>query len=122
MLLTKIIQAMGFKREEVFICNLIKCRPPNNRDPLPYEIATCKSYLDKQLKIIQPKVICTLGKFSSQYILDTQSPISNIRGKWSEYRGMKVMPTFHPAYLLYNPKDKRLVWEDMKKIKKELGM
>jgi DNA polymerase len=119
-LLTKIIEAMGLSRQEVYIANILKCRPPNNRAPLPEEIDACSENVRQQVEIIRPKVICTLGKFASQTFLKTDTPISALRGKFREYNGIKVMPTFHPAYLLRNPADKRLVWEDMKKIKKEM--
>jgi len=115
-LLTKIIEAMGIKREDVYICNILKCRPPQNRNPLPEEISECIGYLYAQIDTIRPKVICGLGKFASQALLGTEIPISRLRGNWHEYRGIKFMPTYHPAYLLRNPQDKRLVWEDMKKI------
>ncbi|PIW68308.1 MAG: DNA polymerase, partial [Candidatus Omnitrophica bacterium CG12_big_fil_rev_8_21_14_0_65_42_8] len=115
-LLTKIIEAMAIKRDDVYICNILKCRPPQNRNPLPEEISMCIDYLYAQIDAIKPKVICGLGKFASQTLLNTETPISKLRGKWHEYRGMKFMPTYHPAYLLRNPKDKKLVWEDMKKI------
>lgn len=121
-LLTKIIEAMGLKRSDVYIANILKCRPPNNRTPLPTEILACEENVRNQIEIIKPKVICTLGKFASQTLLKTQTPISALRGKFSEYNGIKVMPTFHPAYILRNPQDKRLVWEDMKKVKKELSI
>jgi uracil-DNA glycosylase len=119
-LLTKIIEAMGIKREEVYICNILKCRPPQNRNPLPEEISVCINYLYTQIDEIRPKVICGLGKFSSQTLLNTQTPISKLRGSWHKYRGMRFMPTYHPAYLLRNPQDKKLVWEDMKKIMEAL--
>jgi len=120
MLLTKIIEAMGIKREDVYISNILKCRPPQNRNPLPEEISMCIDYLHKQIDIIKPRIICGLGKFASQTLLNTQIPISKLRGSWREYRGIKFMPTYHPAYLLRNPKDKKIVWEDMKKIMKEI--
>lgn len=120
-LLTKIIEAMGLKREDVYIANILKCRPPNNRAPLPVEIDACSDNVRRQVELINPKVICTLGKFASQTLLNTQTPISALRGKFQEYDGIKVMPTFHPAYLLRNPPDKKLVWDDMKKIMKELA-
>lgn len=120
-LLTKIIEAMGLKREDVYIANILKCRPPNNRAPLPGEIEACSHVVRRQVEIIGPKVICTLGKFASQTLLNTQTPISALRGNFYEYNGIKVMPTFHPAYLLRNPPDKKLVWSDMKKIMKELS-
>jgi len=119
-LLTKIIEAMGMRRQDVYIANILKCRPPNNRVPLPTEILACEENVKAQIEAIKPKVICTLGKFASQTLLRTQEPISSLRGNWREYHGTKVMPTFHPAYLLRNPPDKRLVWADMKKVLKEL--
>jgi DNA polymerase len=119
-LLTKIIEAMGLKREDVYIANILKCRPPNNRAPLPAEILACEGNVKRQIDLIKPRVICTLGKSASQTLLRTMTPISALRGKFHTYNGVQVMPTFHPAYLLRNPADKKLVWEDMKKIKKEL--
>ena len=121
-LLTKIIQAMKLKREDVYIANCLKCRPPNNRSPLPTEILTCNPILARQIAIIRPKVICALGKFAAHTLLATEEPISRLRGRFFEMNGVKILPTFHPAYLLRNPDDKKLVWEDMKKIMKELGM
>lgn len=121
-LLTKIIEAMGLKRSDVYIANILKCRPPNNRPPLPTEIIECENILKKQIDIIKPRVICALGKFASQTLLRTETPISALRGNFREYNGIKLMPTFHPAYLLRNPNDKKLVWEDMKKIMKELKL
>ena len=120
-LLTKIIEAMKLKREDVYIANILKCRPPNNRIPLPTEITECEDNVKRQVELIKPKVICTLGKFASQTLLRTQTPISVLRGHFQEYNGIKVMPTFHPAYLLRNPPDKKLVWADMKKVMKELS-
>ena len=120
MLLTKIIEAMAIKREDVYICNILKCRPPQNRNPLPEEISMCIDYLYSQIDIIKPKIICALGKFASQTLLRIEAPISKIRGSWHEYRGIRFMPTYHPAYLLRNPGDKKLVWEDMKKIMEAL--
>jgi len=119
-LLTKIIEAMGLKREDVYIANVLKCRPPDNRAPLPEEIAACEDNLKQQVNMIKPKVICTLGKFASQTLLKTETPISALRGNFQSYNGVKVMPTFHPAYLLRNPGEKKVVWEDMKKICKNL--
>lgn len=121
-LLTKIIEAMGLKRSDVYIANILKCRPPNNRTPLPAEILECEDNVKRQAELIKPKVICTLGKFASQTLLRTEIPISALRGKFQSFNGIKVMPTFHPAYLLRNPNDKRLVWGDMKKIMKELDI
>jgi DNA polymerase len=119
-LLTKIIESIGYKRKDVYICNILKCRPPNNRNPLPSEIFVCQDYLTEQLDVIQPKLICVLGKVAAQTLLKTTTPISLLRGKFYEYHGIALIPTFHPAYLLRNPKDKRLVWEDMKKIRRFL--
>ena len=121
-LLTKIIQAMKLSREEVYIANCLKCRPPGNRNPLPTEIATCQPILFKQLEIIQPDIICALGKFAAQTLLKTEEPISRLRGRFFDWKGIKILPTFHPAYLLRNPSDKKLVWEDMQKIMKELKL
>jgi len=120
MLLTKIINAMGLKREDVYICNILKCRPPKNRNPLPEEISFCIDHLYEQIKCIEPEVICGLGKFASQTLLNTQTSITKLRGNWYKFKGIKFMPTFHPAYLLRNPRDKTSVWQDMKKIMKEL--
>ncbi|MBN1527201.1 MAG: uracil-DNA glycosylase [Candidatus Omnitrophica bacterium] len=119
-LLTKIIEAMGLKRKDVYIANILKCRPPNNRAPLPTEILACEENVRRQIEILRPAVIVTLGKFASQTLLKTERPISALRGKFQEYEGIKVMPTFHPAYLLRNPGDKKLVWTDMQKVMKEL--
>jgi uracil-DNA glycosylase family 4 len=121
-LLTKIIEAMGLKREDVYIANILKCRPPENRNPLPEEIESCSPYLLEQVRIIGPRVICALGKFSSQTLLNTETPISKLRGNFHDYHGTKLMPTYHPAYLLRNPSEKKTVWEDMKMIAKELGI
>lgn len=119
-LLTKIIEAMGIKRGDVYIANVLKCRPPGNRPPLPTEVLACEEHLKKQIDLIRPKVICALGKFAAQTLLRTDEPIGSLRGHFREYNGIKLMPTFHPAYLLRNPQDKRLVWNDMKKIAYEL--
>lgn len=119
-LLTKIIEAMGLKRKDVYITNVVKCRPPQNRNPLPTEILACEEHLTGQIEIIKPKVICALGKVSTQALLKVQEPISRLRGKFCKYNKVKLMPTFHPAYLLRNPAEKRLVWHDVKKIMAEL--
>lgn len=119
-LLTKIIEAMRLKRRDVYIANILKCRPPENRNPLPSEIVACQDYLRQQLELINPKAICCLGKFACSTLFNQDFPITKLRGKFFDYRGIKVMPTFHPAYLLRNPQDKKLVWEDMKKVMKEL--
>jgi len=119
-LLTKIIEAIGMKREDVYIANVIKCRPPQNRNPEPDEVATCEPFLFQQIDSIKPKVIVALGKFGAQTLLRTLEPISKLRGRIFEYRGSKLIPTFHPAYLLRNPSSKREVWEDMKLVRKLL--
>lgn len=113
-LLDKMIEAMGLKREQVYICNVVKCRPPENRNPEPDEIATCSPYLERQVAALPAKVIVTLGKFASQTLLKTETPISALRGKVHAYRGVKLIPTFHPAYLLRNPPAKKEAWEDLK--------
>ena len=120
-LLTEIItKGMKMRREDVYIANVIKCRPPQNRNPEPDEIAACQPFLLRQIEIIQPKVLVALGKFAAQTLLGLQTPISRLRGHWYEYQGIKLMPTLHPAYLLRNPNDKRLVWEDIKMVLREL--
>jgi uracil-DNA glycosylase family 4 len=118
-LLTRIINSIGLKREEVYITNIIKCRPPHNRNPQRVEIATCAPFLEKQLEIIQPRIICALGTFAAQTLLKTDEKISHLRGRFHVYGGIKVMPTYHPAFLLRNPHKKREAWEDMKKIQGE---
>jgi DNA polymerase len=122
-LLTDIIEkGMGLKRQDVYIANIVKCRPPDNRDPLPEEIQGCIGFLEDQIKVIQPKVIIALGKIAAQTLLDTDAPISGLRGSFHEYLGIKVMPTFHPSYLLHNPAKKRDVWEDIKKVMQHLDI
>ena len=116
-LLTKIIEAIGMKRTDVYIANVLKCRPPGNRSPLPDEIALCNAYLTRQIDIIKPKVLCALGTFASQTLLNTKAPVGTLRGRFHEYQGIPMMVTFHPAYLLRNPNDKAKVWEDMKKVR-----
>ncbi len=116
-LLTKIIEAMGEKREDVWIANVLKCRPPNNRNPEPDEVASCRPFLDEQIRLIAPKVIVTLGTFAAQALLETDEPIGRLRGRWQTARGVRVMPTFHPAFLLRSPERKRDVWEDMKLVR-----
>jgi DNA polymerase len=118
-LLTRIIEAMKLTREQVYICNIIKCRPPSNRNPEPDEIAACEPFLVAQLQAIQPKLICALGTFAAQTLLRTKEPISKLRGRFHDYHGIPVLPTFHPAYLLRNPHEKKTVWEDMKLLMRE---
>jgi DNA polymerase len=120
-LLTKIIEAIDLKREDIYIANVIKCRPPQNRNPEPDEVETCEPFLFQQIDIVEPKVIVALGKFAAQTLLRTLDPISRLRGRVYEYRGAKLIPTFHPAYLLRNPSSKREVWEDMKLVRKLLN-
>lgn len=121
-LLTKIIEAMGIRRADVYISNVVKCRPPHNRAPLPDESQTCKAIiLYKEIEIIKPKVICTLGAVATQELLEQPVSISRVRGTFFDFNGVQVMPTFHPAYLLRNPAKKREVWEDMKKLMGVLG-
>jgi uracil-DNA glycosylase len=120
-LLTKIIEAIGLSRSDVYIANVIKCRPPGNRNPEQDEVETCEPFLFRQIDIIKPRVIVALGKFGAQTLLRTLDPISRLRGRVYEYRGAKLVPTFHPAYLLRNPASKRDVWEDMKLVRTLLG-
>jgi uracil-DNA glycosylase family 4 len=116
-LLDKIISAIGMRREECYIANVVKCRPPQNRTPEPDEVATCEQFLFRQLAFIRPRVIVALGAPALQCLLRTKEPITKARGQWREWNGIKVMPTFHPAYLLRAPARKREVWEDMKKVR-----
>ncbi len=117
-LLNKILEAINFKRDEVFICNILKCRPPNNRDPLPEEVASCEPYLWKQLELIQPKLILCLGRIAAQVLLKTNDSLSSMRGKVHDYRGIRLMVTYHPAALLRNPNWKRPAWEDVQQVRK----
>jgi DNA polymerase len=120
-LLTDIItKGMGLRREDVYIANVVKCRPPENRNPEPDEVASCEPFLKKQIDLVRPEIILALGKFAVQTLLQTKAPITKLRGSWQRYHGIKLMPTFHPAYLLRNPGDKKLVWEDIKKVLKEM--
>jgi uracil-DNA glycosylase len=120
-LLTDIItKGIGLRREDVYIANVVKCRPPDNRNPEPDEVAACEPFLKKQIELISPEIIVGLGKFAVQTLLQTKMPITKLRGNWHTYHGIKLMPTFHPAYLLRNPADKKLVWEDIKKVIKEM--
>jgi DNA polymerase len=119
-LLTKIIESINLKREDVYICNVLKCRPPDNRNPEPDEVAACNPFLRRQLASIGPKIVCCLGTFAAQTVLQTTSSVSKLRGKFFDVDGMRVIATFHPAYLLRSPDKKREVWEDMKQIRAEL--
>jgi DNA polymerase len=116
-LLTKIIEAIGMRREDVFIANVLKCRPPGNRNPEPEEIVQCQPFLERQIESIRPVVLVGLGKFGAHWLLKTAEPITRLRGRLGEYKGIKVMPTYHPAYLLRNPGAKKEVWEDMKVVR-----
>lgn len=121
-LLTKIIEGgMGLRRGEVYIANVVKCRPPGNRDPEPDEVAACEPFVQAQVRVIQPKVIVALGKHASHMLLGVTTPITRLRGKWTEYRGIPLMPTYHPAFLLRNPAEKRAVWEDIQEVLRFLG-
>ena len=120
-LLTDIItKGMSLRREDVYIANVVKCRPPQNRNPEPDEVASCEPFLKKQIELIRPEIIVALGKFAVQTLLQSKVPITRLRGNWHSYMNIKLMPTFHPAYLLRNPADKKLVWEDIKKVMKEM--
>lgn len=119
-LLTRIIGAMGLSRERVYICNIVKCRPPGNRNPRPDEIETCLPFLHRQLRAIAPRFVCALGKVAAQTLLETERPISRLRGRLHRVGDWQVMPTFHPAYLLRNPERKRDVWQDMQLLMREL--
>jgi DNA polymerase len=120
-LLNRIIAACGMKREDVYICNVLRCRPPGNRQPLPDEAANCREYLDGTLALVRPKFICCLGACAAQNLLNTTQSIGKLRGKFQEYHGTPVICTYHPAYLLRNPNAKRDVWEDMKKLMARMG-
>ncbi len=121
-LLTRIINAMGLTRDDVYICNVIKCRPPDNRDPLPAEIEMCEPFLKEQLRIIKPRAICALGTFASQTLLNSEVRISRLRGQFRDYNGIPLMPTYHPSFLLRNPHAKRDVWEDVKMVMELLDL
>jgi DNA polymerase len=120
-LLTKMIEAMGLSRDDVYIANVLKCRPPNNRNPEPDEIATCEPFLFQQLASIEPKVVIALGAFAARTLLKTDAPISRLRGRVFDYRGAKLIPTFHPSYLLRSPGYKREAWDDLKTALSLLG-
>jgi DNA polymerase len=123
-LLTKMINGMGLAREQVYIANIVKCRPPDNRVPSTDEVATCTPYLEKQIELIRPQVIVTLGLPSSQYMLQTKTPMGKMRGQWHAWRGIALMPTYHPAYLLrnYTQQTREAVWSDLQQVMKKLGL
>ncbi len=121
-LLTEIItKGMKMRRDEVYIANVVKCRPPENRNPEPDEITACQPFLVKQVELVNPRIIVALGTFAAQTLLQSKTPISRLRGVWHSYQGVKLMPTLHPAYLLRNPNDKRLVWQDIQAVLREMG-
>jgi len=119
-LLTRIIKAIKLNRSQVYICNIVKCRPSGNRNPMKDEIAACSPFLRRQIKAIAPDFICALGTIAARTLLETDAPISKLKGRFHDYMGIKVLPTYHPAYLLRNPDKKRDVWEDMKILMKEM--
>jgi DNA polymerase len=119
-LLTRIIESIGLTRDQVFITNVLKCRPPENRNPKPEEIVNCEAFLIEQLAVIKPRIICALGTFAAQTLLHTTESISRLRGGFHDYHGVKLVATFHPAFLLRSPQYKQHVWEDLKMIKREL--
>ena len=121
-LLTKIIEACTLRREDVYILNVLKCRPPGNRNPLPTEAANCRGFLDRQLELIEPEFLCCLGSVAAQTLLETTESIGRLRGRFHEYQGIQVMCTYHPAYLLRNPPAKKQVWEDMKMLMQAMGV
>jgi uracil-DNA glycosylase len=120
-LLTKIIEAIQMTRDQVYICNVVKCRPPGNRKPEANEISACSGFLKRQIKVIQPDFICALGTVAAQSLLETDSPISSLRGRFHDYREITLLATYHPAYLLRQPEKKREVWEDMKRLMNAMG-
>jgi DNA polymerase len=120
-LLNNLLSKLGLSREEVYIANVVKCRPPGNRDPEANEIARCLPFLAQQIQCLRPKVIITLGKVASQALLATQTPITRLRGSWQRYQRIPVMPTFHPSYLLRNPRERFKTWEDMKQVMEYLA-
>ncbi len=118
-LLTRMIEAIGLRREEVYICNVLKCRPPNNRTPEPDEIASCEPFLIAQLKAIKPKLICALGAVAVSALLKTKTPLSKLRGRFHDYHGIPLLVTYHPAYLLRNPNEKRTAWQDLQLLQRD---
>ncbi len=122
-LLTDIIEnGMGLKRSEIYILNVLKCRPPGNRNPEPHEISNCQPYFERQLEIIAPEFICCLGAFASKTLLQTEETIGRLRGRWHQWRGIPVIATYHPAYLLRNPSAKKATWEDIQMLMREMGI
>ncbi len=121
-LLTRIIEAMGLNRNDIYICNVLKCRPPGNRTPAPDEVANCRGYLERQLALIRPRFICALGAVAARTLLDSTLSIGRLRGRFQEFRGIPVLCTYHPAYLLRNPEAKKDVWDDIQILMREMGL
>jgi DNA polymerase len=121
-LLTRIIKAMGLEREQVYICNVLKCRPPGNRTPAPDEVANCRGFLERQLELIRPEYICALGAVAAHTLLDSTQSIGRLRGRFHQYRGIPVLCTYHPAYLLRTEAAKKDVWEDVQILMREMGL
>jgi DNA polymerase len=121
-LLTRIIEACTLSRSDVYILNVLKCRPPGNRNPLPHEVSNCRGYLDRQLALIRPEYLCCLGAVAAQTLLDNQMSIGRMRGRFFDYEGIAVMCTYHPAYLLRNPAAKKDVWDDMQMLMRKMGI
>ena len=122
-LLTKMIEAgMGLTRKDVYIANVLKCRPPGNRNPEPDEIASCRAYLDAQIALVNPAVLVALGKFAAHFLLETEEPITRLRGKWGMRQGIPVMPTYHPSFLLRQPERKKEAWEDLQQVLRKMGL
>ena len=121
-LLDRMIGAMGLRRQDVYICNVVKCRPPGNRDPEPDEVLACQPFLRAQIRSVRPRAVVALGRFAAQCLLETNTPLGRLRGRFHDYLGVPLMPTFHPAYLLRTPEDKRIVWEDLQKVMDLLGL
>lgn len=121
-LLDRMIEAIGLRREQVYLANAVKCRPPGNRDPEPDEVATCRPFLERQIALVRPKVIVALGNFAAQTLLETDTPTSRLRGRFHERQGVRLMPTWHPAHLLSNPDSKREAWSDLQAVAQELGL
>lgn len=121
-LLSKMIQAMTLRREDVYLCNIMKCRPPQGRKPLQEEVQACFSFLDRQIQLVKPEVICTLGAFATMTLLDVAEGVAGMRGRFYDYKGIRVMPTFHPSFLLSHPDKKRDAWADLQKVMAALGL
>ena len=116
------IGAMGLDRADVYIANVLKCRPPGNRNPEPAEIAACRPYLEAQIEVVKPAVLVAMGKFAAQFLLETEEPITRLRGRWGTRQGIAVMPTFHPSFLLRQPERKKEAWEDLQQVLRKLGL